>query len=145
MSLVKKQTGNFPSVFTDLFEYDKFFGTPIFKNFESTLPATNVKETEKEFKIELAVPGFKKEDFKIDLEHDVLSISAETKNETKEENEKFTRREFAYNSFSRSFQLPNSANVAKINAKYEDGILKLDIGKKDEVIKQETKKQITVG
>ena len=63
MSLIKKQEKSYPSVFSDLFDYDKFFGGPIFKDFENALPATNVKETDKEFKIELAVPGFKKEDF----------------------------------------------------------------------------------
>ncbi len=145
MSLIKKNERNFPSVFSDLFDYDKFFGGPIFKDFENTLPATNVKETEKEFKIELAVPGFKKEDFKVNLDNDVLTISAETKNEKKEENEKYTRKEFSYNSFSRSFQLPKTANNDKINAKYEDGILKLDISKKEEAIKQDNKKQIQVG
>ncbi len=145
MSLMKKNERNFPSVFSDLFDYDKFFGGPMFKDFENALPATNVKETEKEFKIELAVPGFKKEDFKVNLDNDVLTISAETKNEKKEENEKYTRKEFSYNSFSRSFQLPKTANNEKINAKYEDGILKLDISKKEEAIKQDNKKQIQVG
>lgn len=145
MSLIKKQERAFPSVFSDLFDYDKFFGGSFFKDFESALPATNVKETEKEFKIELAVPGFKKDDFKVNLDNDVLTISAESKNEKKEEGEKFTRKEFSYNSFSRSFQLPKSANGEKINAKYEDGILKIDISKKDEAIKDTNKKQIQVG
>ncbi|MFO0356192.1 MAG: Hsp20/alpha crystallin family protein [Sphingobacteriaceae bacterium] len=145
MSLIKKQEKSYPSVFSDLFDYDKFFGGPIFKDFENALPATNVKETDKEFKIELAVPGFKKEDFKVNLDNEVLTISAETKSEKKDENEKFTRKEFSYNSFSRSFQLPKSANAEKINAKYEDGILKVDIIKKDEAIKQDNKKQIQVG
>lgn len=145
MSLIKKQERNFPSVFSDLFDYDKFFGGPVFKDFENALPATNVKETDKEFKIELAVPGFKKEDFKVNLDNDVLTISAETKSEKKDENEKFTRKEFSYNSFSRSFQLPKTANSDNINAKYEDGILKVDINKKEEAIKQDNKKQIHVG
>jgi HSP20 family protein len=145
MSLVKKQEKNFPSVFSDLFDSDKFFGNSFFKDFEKTFPATNVKETDKEYKIELAAPGFKKEDFKVSLDNEILSISAETKNEKKEENEKFTRKEFSYNSFSRSFQLPKSANGDKINAKYENGILKLDVSKKAEAIKQNNAKQIKVG
>lgn len=145
MSLVKKQEKNFPSVFSDLFDYDKFFGTPFLKDFDKAFPATNVKETDKEYKIELAAPGFKKEDFKVSLDNEILNISAETKNEKKEENEKFTRKEFSYNSFSRSFQLPKSANGDKINAKYEDGILKLDVSKKPEAIKQNNSKQIKVG
>jgi HSP20 family protein len=145
MSLLKKQEKAFPSVFSDLFDYDKFFGGSFFRDHESTLPATNVKETDKDFKIELAVPGFKKDDFKVALDNDVLTISAETKDEKNEENEKFTRREFSYNSFSRSFQLPKSANSDKINAKYEDGILKIDISKKDEAIKENNKKHIQIG
>ena len=145
MSFIKKQEKAFPSVFSDLFDYDKFFGGSIFKDLEKAMPATNVKETDKEFKIELAAPGFKKEDFKVNLDNDVLSISAETKDEKKEEGEKYTRREFSYNSFSRSFQLPASANGEKINAKYEDGILKIDISKKDEAIKDNHKKHIQVG
>lgn len=144
MSLLKKQEKAFPSVFSDLFDYDKFFGGPFIKDIESSLPATNVKETDKDFKIELAVPGFKKEDFKVALDNDVLTISAETKDEKNEENEKFTRREFSYNSFSRSFQLPKSANSDKINAKYENGILKIDISKKDEAIKENNKKHIQI-
>lgn len=145
MSLIKKNEKNFPTVFSDLFDYDKFFGGQFLKELDRSLPATNVIETDKEFKIELSVPGFKKEDFKVNLENEVLTISAETKEEKKEEKEKFTRKEFTYNSFSRSFQLPKTASDEKINAKYDNGILKVNINKKPEAIKQNNKKQIQVG
>jgi HSP20 family protein len=145
MSFIKKQENVFPSVFTDLFDYDKFFSSSMFKDFEKSLPAANVKETDKEFKIELAAPGFKKDDFKVNLDNDVLSISAETKDEKNEESERYTRKEFSYNSFSRSFQLPQSADGEKINARYEGGILKIDVRKKDAAIKDSNKKQIHVG
>lgn len=143
MSEIKKNEIGFPSMFGDLFDYDKFFGTPFFRDFNKSFPATNVKENDKEFKIELAAPGYKKEDIKINLENDVLTISAETKQEKNDENEKFTRKEFSYNSFSRSFQMPSTADGENVNANYEEGILKLTVGKKHEAVK-ENKKNIQV-
>lgn len=95
-------------------------------------PAVNIAETTNEFEVELAVPGLKKEDFKISLDKNVLSVSAEKKAETVDENKKFTKREYSYNSFSRSFTLPESADHSKIEADYTDGILKLTITKKEE-------------
>lgn len=145
MSNIKKSETGFPSVFSDLFDYDKFFGGQPFKNFQNNFPAVNVKETDKDYKIELAVPGFKKENINVHLDNDILHIMAENKNEKNEENEKFTRKEFSFNSFSRSFQLPKSANNEKIDAKYENGILKIAVNKKTEAIKSNNKKQIKVG
>lgn len=144
MSLIKSNP-NFPSFFTDLMDYDKFFGNDFFKGFnENTMPAVNVIEGDKAYKIELAVPGFKKEDIKVGIENEVLTISAETKAEKEDKNEKYTRKEFSYNSFSRSFQLPKTANAEKVDAKYENGILKLEVAKKEEAIKQ-GKKEINIG
>lgn len=144
MSLIKNNNTKFPSLFTDLLEYDKFFGNDFFKGFENNFPAANVIEGDKAYKIELAIPGFKKEDIKVNTENDVLTISAETKSEKENKDEKYTRKEFSYNSFTRSFQLPKTANSDKIEAKYEDGLLKLEVAKKDEAIKQ-GKKQINIG
>src|ERR1700744_4937610 len=96
------------------------------------VPAVNIAETENEFEVELAVPGLNKEDFKINLEKNVLSVSAEKKTETTDENKKFTKREYSYSSFSRSFTLPESADHSKIEADYTAGILKLTIAKKEE-------------
>ncbi|MDB5114791.1 MAG: hspA [Mucilaginibacter sp.] len=95
-------------------------------------PAVNIAENDNQFEIELAVPGLSKEDFKINLEKNVLSVSADKKTETVDENKKFTKREYSFNSFSRSFTLPESADQSKIEADYSAGILKLTIAKKEE-------------
>ncbi len=99
-------------------------------------PSVNITETDAQFEVELAVPGLSKEDFKINLEKDVLSVSAEKKTETVDENKKFTKREYNFNSFLRSFTLPESADHSKINADYTAGILKLTIAKKKEAKSQ---------
>lgn len=146
MTLVKSnKNGNlFPSVWSDFFDNNNFFSNRWFeKEFEQTLPAVNIKETNNEFNIEFAAPGFNKNDFKINVEENVLTISAEKQVETKEEKERFTRKEFSYNSFSRSFTLPQTVNAEKIDAKYTDGILKLNIPKKEEA-KKLPKKEIKV-
>ncbi|MDB5009695.1 MAG: hspA [Mucilaginibacter sp.] len=96
------------------------------------IPAVNIAETTNEFQVELAVPGLEKEDFKINLDKNVLSVSADKKIETVDENKKFSKREYSFNSFSRSFTLPESADYSKIEADYTNGILKLTITKKEE-------------
>ena len=96
------------------------------------VPAVNVAETENEFHIELAAPGLKKEDFKISLDKDVLSVSVEDKTAATDETKKYTKLEYSYKSFVRSFTLPESVDHSKINAEYTDGILKLNIAKKEE-------------
>ena len=106
-----------------------------FSETDTTLPAVNVKEKENGFEIEMSAPGLKKEDFNVELNNSVLTISCEKKeeDETKDEDEKYTRREFSYQSFSRSFNLPDTVDYEKIDAKYEDGILTLSVPKKEEV------------
>jgi HSP20 family protein len=140
MTLLKSNMGLMPFGFTDLFDNDKLFGNGWT---EQNLPAVNVKETRKEYNIEFASPGFSKKDFKIDVEQNVLTVSAEKEEEKKEEKDTFTRREFSYNSFSRSFTLPQTVNAEKIDAKYNDGILQLSIPKKEET-KLLPKKEIKV-
>lgn len=130
MTPIKKEN-MFPSL-SDFFELDSWMAPERYlKNFQSFMPATNVIETDKAYKVELAIPGFKKEDVKIKLENNVLTVSAENKEEKSQTDKKFTRKEFSYNSFSRSFALPEAANNDKIEAKYEHGLLKLDIAKKE--------------
>ena len=134
------------------FFFDEFFTKDLFdwndRNYTksgNTLPSVNVKESDTDFQIELAAPGMAKEDFKINLERNVLSIGAEKKqeNESVENNGNYTRREFNYQSFSRSFTLPQQVvDTEKIEANYTDGILKITVPKK-EVIAQ-TVKQISV-
>jgi len=97
-----------------------------------TLPKVNIKETAEAFMIEVAVPGLKKSDFQIDLDNQVLSISTETKEENEHKEENYTRREFGYSSFKRTFNLPESVNDEKINANYKEGILSILLPKKEE-------------
>lgn len=115
------------SMMEDLWNSEKLFDKAFFKN--DWLPAVNVKETEKNYKIEVAAPGFKKDDFKVNIEHGVLSISAETEEEKDEKEENFTRKEFSKSSFVRSFSLPDNIKENAVEAKYEDGMLKLVLGK----------------
>ncbi|HWY37217.1 MAG TPA: Hsp20/alpha crystallin family protein [Bacteroidia bacterium] len=144
MTLLKDNgTSLFPAL-TDFFETEKWISPEkIFRGFHASLPAANVSETGNEYKIELAVPGFKKEEMKVSLENEVLTISAENKIEKEEKTKKFTRKEFSYGSFTRSFQLPKAVNSEKIEAKYENGLLKLGIPKKEEAI-HKAKKEIKI-
>jgi HSP20 family protein len=103
------------------------------KNFAAnggTLPSVNVRETDKEYFIELAAPGLKKEDCKVEMKNDMLTISAERKDEKEEKRGDFTRREFNYSSFCRSFYVPDLAEKNKVDAKYEDGMLTIMMAKK---------------
>lgn len=118
-------------------EFKDFFG-PSWEG-GSMLPASNVKETSDNFQIEIAAPGFEKADFKINLENDVLTIASEKKVESAKENEHYTRKEFQYSTFSRSWNLPESVDVSSINASYDKGILSVVLPKKQESTKQTNK------
>ena len=135
MTLVKFNNGQKSAVnpwFSDVFD-SLINDSRLNDRFVSKIPAVNIAETENEFHIELAVPGLKKEDFKISLDKNVLSISAEKKaEETTTEGKKYSKREYSYNSFVRSFTLPESADYGKIDAAYADGVLKLSVAKKEE-------------
>jgi HSP20 family protein len=140
----KKET-LFPSLFSDFFDNDRFFGNRWFeREFNTSVPAVNVIENGKEFQLEFAAPGFSKDDFKINIDDNVLTVSAEKKEEKTNGDDRFTRKEFSYSSFSRSFSLPPSVNADKIDAKYTDGLLRLHVAKKDEH-KATTKKEIRIG
>jgi len=99
------------------------------------IPAVNIKEENDKFVLELAAPGMKKDDFKINLDNYQLTISAETKNEKKEKEGNYTRREFVFNSFSRSFTLPKTIDIDKIKADYKNGVLDIVLPKKEEEAK----------
>ena len=120
-----------PSVFTSNF------------NTGITLPKVNIKETADAFMVEMAVPGLKKSDFHLDLDNQVLSISTERKEENEIKEENFTRREFGYSSFKRTFTLPESVDDEKIDANYKDGILSILLPKKEEA-KQKPARSIKV-
>ena len=141
-----KNSSLFPSLLTDrwipeFFENERFFDSDWMKSV--TVPSVNIRETEKEFFVELAAPGLTKKDFTIALENGLLTISAEKKVEKEEIEKNFTRKEFSYSNFSRSFMLPENVNEEKIEAHYEDGILKLQVLKRV-VEKTKPKKEISV-
>ena len=133
MSNLIKKGGLFPTfLFDDFFSKDFFDWTnKNFMDFGSTLPSVNIKDANTAYNIEMAVPGFKKEDFKISLDGNLLTISSEKKEEKEDKSEKFTRREYNYQSFSRSFTLPENSNAENISAEYKDGILNVTIPKKE--------------
>ena len=123
-----------------------FFGVrdDFFNNFfeGNSLPAANVSENENSFKVELSVPGFEKNDFKIEIEKNVLTISASKENskEEKDENERIIRQEFSSSSFSRSFILPKNIDTDKIEASQKDGVLSLSLPKKEKNTEEGVKK-----
>lgn len=123
---------NFDRVMKNFFtdDLDGFFLKPSANKFT---PAVNVVEAKDNFRLEIAVPGFTKDDFNVKLEDHLLTISGEKKNQVNNEDEKFTLKEFTHTSFSRTFTLPETVSGEKINAEYADGILKLLIPKKEEV------------
>lgn len=133
-----------PSMFDNWFDTDLFNWEYNNHEAEATLPAVNIKENADAFKVEMAVPGFDKKDFKINLDHNVLTISSEKKVENEHKNgERYTCREYSYQSFSRSFTLPDAANGDKISAKYDNGILNVEIPKREEA-KPKPMRQIAI-
>lgn len=145
MALVKFNNGkSLAPVYTPFNElFDSLFKDSLVDDRVLTnVPAVNISESDDKYDIELAAPGLKKEDFKINVENNVLTISAESKSEKKEENKKMTRQEFSYSSFTREFTLPETADTNKIVAKYKDGVLNIAISKKEEAKVQS--REITV-
>lgn len=142
MSLIKFNRNGFPWINDQISNWlntDNFFSDDFFVK-ERNLPAMNIKDNKSGYEIELAVPGFSKDDIEVTIEDDILNVSAQTSKEDVEETDKYTRKEFNYNSFERKLQLPNSVDqTKKIEAVYKDGILTLNLGKKKEAI--EPKKQ----
>lgn len=120
-----------PSLVEEFFNGDLF---PRFMDTENryTLPAVNIIESKEDYRIEVAAPGLNKEDFKIHLENNVLTVSSEKEEQQEEKDEKVMRKEFSYYSFSRSFTLPQTVNPDKIRASHKDGILQVVIPKKEE-------------
>ncbi len=128
----------FADLINDLFDTTI---TPDFRR--TTVPGVNISETDEMYKLEMAAPGLEKDDFKINIENDVLSVSAEKKSESTENNDKITRREYSYSSFNRSFTLPEMVDTDKIAASYNNGIMKIELPKKEEA-KPKTPKEIKV-
>ncbi|MDO8898119.1 MAG: Hsp20/alpha crystallin family protein [Bacteroidales bacterium] len=112
-------------------DLDKNFFTRQQEN-RGMMPSVNIRETEESFMLDMAAPGLKKEDFKINLDNNVLTISSELKTESEEKNERFVRKEFYFNAFSRSFTLPKTVDLEKIKADYTDGILSIALPKRED-------------
>jgi HSP20 family protein len=143
-SLIKP--GNaFPPLFDDYFKpwNELFTGNKLWDRM-ATIPSVNISENNDRYSVSLAAPGLKKEDFQIDVDGNLLTISAETEESSESKEDKFTRKEYSYSSFSRSFNLPDDVIQDKIEAKYENGVLKLSIFKKDGGRKTTAMKHIAV-
>lgn len=150
MTLVKRR-GNgdlFPALrndLTELFDIERsllepFIESPVWNRVSHTrIPAANIVETEKEFLVELAAPGLDKKDFKVDVDNNVLEIKVEKEEETKEDRERYTRREYNYKTFYRSFTLPDSVTPDKIKAEYKNGLLQVHLPKMAETKKKQVK------
>ena len=118
-----------PFLWSGLFD-DDFF--PGFSQKSTSIPAVNIKEDEKRFSLDLAVPGIDRSELKIEVNEDIITISAGHKEEKKDDSDDFRRREFSYTSFNRSFYLPENVNQEKIEAKYRDGVLTVELPKMEE-------------
>ena len=134
MSTPAKRNGSFwPKMVQDFFgaenpfDFDEKFWFPE-KSIE--IPSANVIENDNEFKLELAAPGFDKKDFKVEIQEGMLNISAEKEHKSEEKKENYRKKEFSYSSIRRSFALPENVKDENIDAKYENGILKIVLPKK---------------
>ena len=137
MNLIRKQNPFFPSLVDELFNQDRRVRT---SSISSTTPAVNLIEQDTQFLIELAAPGNKKEHFEIEIEDGILSISSSSnKEDNTSEKETFTRHEFSYNSFRRSFTIPESVDVSSIEATYNEGVLLIKLLKLEEALPQPKK------
>ena len=146
MSLIKRNETNWlPSVFDDMFRTDWLGGTTNVNSIGTSIPAVNIKESDDNFEVEVAAPGMSKEDFNIELDNDVLTISSETKKEEEKssENGRFTRKEFSYSTFKRAFSLPETVDNSKISASYNNGVLLISLPKKEEA-KVQAKRMIEI-
>ncbi len=145
MNELMKPSTTFPSLFDDFFKpWNELFDNSRFWGRAATVPAVNIIDNKNEYKVTLAAPGLKREDFKIDVENNMLTISAEKEEKKEEKDERYARREYNYTSFSRSFTLPENIKQDAIEAKYEDGVLKLLLPKKEDVKKASLSKHINV-
>ncbi|MGE5521224.1 MAG: Hsp20/alpha crystallin family protein [Candidatus Dadabacteria bacterium] len=146
MSLIRRNNLNAMSLFDDLFTRDLWdWGLKNNSSTQTTLPAVNIRETNDHYIVEMAAPGMKKEDFKVELDGNWLTISSERNDQHEQkEGEKYTRQEFDYQSFQRSFELSKDVvEIDQINARYENGVLQLLIPKKEEV-KQKPPRMIQI-
>ncbi len=140
--IVKRNRSIMPSVINDFFDSGRLFPSVFdldtnlldFDGGSIAIPSANIVENEKDFKIDIAAPGLERKDFKVELDNGILTISSEKEEEKNEDYKNYKRREFSYNSFSRSFTLPENSVPEKIDAKYESGVLHITLPKKEVTI-----------
>ena len=134
-----------PSLFDDFFKpWNEWFDDKNFFNRVNSVPSVNITENSNSYNVALAAPGLKKEDFKIDVEGNMLTISSEKEDKREEKDEKYTRKEYSYSSFSRSFTLPEDVKEDAIDARYENGVLNLMLPRKENGKKTTASKRIAV-
>lgn len=133
--LAKRNQNYLPSFFDRFWNNELMdWGQSNFSSTNTSLPAVNVKETADDFVIELAAPGMEKKDFKVNFKNNVITISSEKENKREDKNDNYTRQEFSYQSFQRSFTVPENAIISeKITAEYKNGILHVTLPKREEV------------
>lgn len=145
--LTKRKPVQVPSIFSDFFDGDSFLNwdVPVVKGMgvASRIPATNIRDEEQQYVIELAAPGLQKDDFSVEVENNRLVVSSEKEESTEEEQDNYVRNEFRYDAFKRTFTLPDSVDIEKIDAEYNNGILTVYLPKV-EVTKSNAKKAIKV-
>lgn len=144
-TLALTRNGNlFPSVFEDFFKpWNEWFDNGQQWPLAFNSPAVNIEQHDKSYELSLAAPGLNKNDFKIDVQGNILTISSEKETKKEEKEKKFTRKEYSYASFSRSFTLPEEINVDKIDASYKDGVLNVSLPRKADA-KQIAAKHVAV-
>lgn len=134
-----------PSVFDEFFKpWNEWFDDSGMINRMNKMPSVNITENHNHYNVSLAVPGLKKEDFNIDVNGNMLTISSEKEEKKEEKDEKYTRKEYSYSSFSRSFTLPEDVKQDAIDAKYEDGILNLRLPRREDAKRTTASKRIAV-
>jgi HSP20 family protein len=142
---LSKLSQRLPSVFDDFFKpWNNWFENGFRFSGTHTMPAVNIAENKDDYLISLAAPGMNKSDFTVDVEGNMITISCEKEEKKEEKDEKYNRKEYNYASFSRSFTLPDDVNKEKIDARYEDGVLKLQLPKNEEAKKMAVSKHIDI-
>ncbi len=143
MTLVKFNNNGLIKPYSLFPEMRNLIETFFNENNLSTLPLVNISEDENNYHLELSAPGFEKDNFKISLEDNFINISGEYKNEKENKNKNYTHKEFSYQSFTRSFRLPENVKLDDISAKYDNGILNIYIPKLNADVNKKVK-EITV-
>ncbi len=142
MTIIKRNNlpWGFSPMLSDFFGADDLTFDRLWKN--DWTPSVNISEDDKKFEIDFVAPGMSKDDFKITVDNGVLTVSSERKEEKEEKKKNYTRQEYSYSSFSRSFTLPENAKEDDVKATYENGILKLNVAKKEVAVSK--KKEIEI-